>query len=90
MVSDLVAKTDLAFLRHSCGEHPGRQPARLENDDLVFSRQPVIEQDLWDLCRFSGAGGRLENGSRMDVKRADERGLEIVNGKAFQKGIMIR
>ena len=46
-------------------EHPGREPSWLQHDDLAFFGKTVIEEDLGNLRRFSGACWSLKDQARM-------------------------
>ena len=50
-------------------QHPGRQPARLQNDNLAIAQQSAVEQHLRNLGRFSRAGWRNENQLSVRLRR---------------------
>ena len=84
LIADFLPEPSTALLRHARREHPRRQPARLEHDDLATPRQAVIEQHLRHLRRFSGAGRRLQHEPGMLAQGSDERGFEFVDGKHWR------
>ena len=81
LVADFVAEPHAALLRHARREHPRRQPARLQHDDLAFLREAVIEQNLRHLRRFARARRRLQDQPRLAFQRLQEWLLEFEDGK---------
>jgi hypothetical protein len=51
----------LPLLGDARRQHASRQATWLQNYDLAFAGQSVIEQNLRDLSGFSRPGWRLEN-----------------------------
>ncbi len=68
-VPDVAAKFHAARLRDPGRQHPGRQPARLQNDDLAIAQKSTVEQHLRHLGRFSRAGWRSENQASLRLRR---------------------
>ncbi len=64
LVTHHLAQRRPHFLRHALGQHPRRQPARLEHHDLaLFAEQAVAQQDLRNLGGFARPGRRLHDQS---------------------------
>ena len=65
LVSDFVAEPAIPLRRHARRKQPRREPTRLQNHDLAIAEQAVLEQDLRNLRRLSGASRRLQNEPRL-------------------------
>lgn len=81
LVADLLAKAALALKGDALCEHPCREPARLQNDNLPLARQFVIEHNLRDLRALSRARRCLEDEAIALPQRTGDGGFEFVNWK---------
>src|SRR5579859_6679983 len=58
LITYFAAEFTLSFPSDPGCQQPGRQPPRLEDDDLPATEQATIQQHLRDLGGFAGAGRR--------------------------------
>ncbi len=56
-----------------------REAARLEHDDFAVEFRGLQHRQR-DAGGFAGTGGRLQDGTPMGFKRAQERGKDVING----------
>ena len=83
LVADFVAEAAIALGRDARGQQTGGEPARLKNHHLSIAQQAMIEQNLRDLGRFAGTGGRLEDEAGMRFELGDELVLQFENGQVL-------
>ena len=85
LVSHRVAERRPRFLGHALGEHPRGEPARLEHDDLAPpAEQPVAQEHLRDLRRFSRARRRLHDQPARSAQRPDDPRFEFVDRQVLR------
>ena len=81
LVTDFGAKRLAAFRGDARGHGAGGDTTRLEDDDLLFPRQPGVEDHLRHLGGFAGAGGRDEHEAVAVVQLPDEVGVDLPDRK---------
>jgi hypothetical protein len=79
LVSNLVAEAGVPFERDPLGEQARRQSPWLQDHDFALSEKLAVEQDLWNLSRFSRAGRRLENEASAFFQLPNDLVFELVN-----------
>lgn len=83
LVADFAADGAVAFPRNAGGDGAGRNAARLENDNLFIPCQSGVQNHLWDLRGFPGAGGRDEDEAVPSAQSADRFVMDFPNGQGF-------
>ncbi len=81
LITHDIAERHPDLLRDPPGQHAGGETARLQDDHLAAIEQSVAKHHLRKLGRLARSGRRLHHHSPGALERADEGGLEFVDGK---------
>jgi hypothetical protein len=82
LVTDFLAEFHAQLGCDARGEQTRGEPAWLQNDHLARVEQSVLEQHLWHLRGFAGAGGRGQDEPLVFAQARDDFVLDVVNGQS--------
>ena len=86
LVSDLAAEFHPALAGHARGQHPRRQPSRLQDHAAPAARNSPVDQDLRDLRGLSRARRCLQDKTISAPQRGNNLLIQIVNRQGVAHG----
>ena len=90
LVADLAAELGVPLPGDARGQQARGQPARLQDDDLPASRQPVLQQHLRHLGGFAGTGRRRDDQPPVFPEPGHNLVFDVVYRQSVRHGATMR